>query len=83
MDDAVSATEARIHFGELMRRAVENRETIIVERGGQAHVVVMSVDEYERLVRGQQQDDWRSCLCGGRLGNNWQENQDQYPDQDQ
>jgi len=30
----VSATEARIRFGELMRRAVEDKEAIIVERGG-------------------------------------------------
>ena len=29
----VSATEARIRFGELMRRAVEDKEAIIVERG--------------------------------------------------
>jgi prevent-host-death family protein len=45
MTRVVSATEARIHFGELMRQAVENHETTIVERGGKSHVVVMSVEE--------------------------------------
>jgi prevent-host-death family protein len=33
MGRVVSATEARIHFGELMRQAVESQEPIIVERG--------------------------------------------------
>jgi prevent-host-death family protein len=45
MDRVVSATEARIHFGELMRRAVENHKTIVVECGGKSHVVVISVEE--------------------------------------
>ena len=62
MKHVVSATEARIRFGELMRRAVESREPIIVERGGKSHVVVLSVDEYERLLKRQQQDDWRELV---------------------
>jgi len=66
MDRRVSATEARIHFGELMRQAVENQETIIVERGGKSHVVVLSVEEYERLLKRQQQGDWRELVRGAR-----------------
>jgi prevent-host-death family protein len=62
----VSATEARIRFGELMRQAVENHETIIVERGGKSHVVVISVEEYERLLRRQQQGDWKDLVRGAR-----------------
>jgi prevent-host-death family protein len=62
----VSATEARIHFGELMRQAVENHETIIVERGGKSHVVIMSVEEYERLLSGQRQSDWKELVRGAR-----------------
>ena len=62
MKRVVSATEARIHFGELMRRAVEDQEPIIVERGGKPHVVLLSVDEYERLQAGQQREDWRAAL---------------------
>lgn len=45
----VSATEARVHFGELMRRATAEQEAIIVERGGEPHVVILSVTQYERL----------------------------------
>jgi prevent-host-death family protein len=66
MGRVVSATEARIRFGELMRLAVENRETIIVERGGKPHVVVLSVEEYERLLKGQQQRDWKDLVRGAR-----------------
>jgi len=40
----VSATEARIWFGELMRRAVEDKEAIVVERGGKPYVALVSVE---------------------------------------
>ena len=66
MERVVSATEARIRFGELMRRAVENDETIIVERGGEAHVVVLSVEEYERLRERQKQENWRYLVDSAR-----------------
>ncbi|HUW08485.1 MAG TPA: type II toxin-antitoxin system Phd/YefM family antitoxin [Anaerolineae bacterium] len=66
MGRVVSATEARIRFGELMRQAVENHETIVVERGGKSHVVVMSVEEYERLLKQQQQGDWNELVQGVR-----------------
>ena len=66
MGYVVSATEARIRFGELMRRAVESHEPIIVERGGKSHVVVLSVAEYERLLAGQQKDDWKDLVRKAR-----------------
>jgi len=67
MKRAVSATEARIHFGELMRRVVESQEPIIVERGGKPHVVVLSVNQYEDLLAGQQeQEDWRELVQQAR-----------------
>ena len=66
MGRVVSATEARIHFGELMRQAVENHEIIVVERGGRPHVVVISVEEYERLLKGQQGGDWKELVHGAR-----------------
>jgi hypothetical protein len=38
-----------------------------VERGGKPHVVVLSVDEYDRLQAGQQeQDDWRQLVRQAR-----------------
>jgi prevent-host-death family protein len=66
MGRVVSATEARIRFGELMRQAVENHETIIVERGGKSHVVVISVEEYERLLKQQHQGDWKDSVRAAR-----------------
>src|SRR5687767_5135574 len=55
MASVVSATEARIHFGELLRRVAEQGEVITVERGGRPQAVVLSVREYERL-RGRRDD---------------------------
>ena len=62
MERVVSATEARIRFGELMRRAVEDRETIIVERGGKPYVVVLSVEDYNRLKEAQSRPAWQDVL---------------------
>lgn len=62
MERIVSATEARIRFGEVMRRAVEDEEPVIVERGGKPHVVVLSVEQYERLKAGTHRDAWEGAL---------------------
>lgn len=66
MGRVVSATEARIRFGELMRQAVETNEAIIVERGGKSYVVVLSVGEYERLVKRQQRAEWKELAHAAR-----------------
>ena len=66
MERVVSATEARIRLGELMRQAVETRGAIIVERGGKPHVVLLSVEEYQRLRKQQQQDEWKEFVTGAR-----------------
>ena len=74
----VSATEARIHFGELLRRVVEEQTPVVVERGGKPQVVVLSIEEYDRLRRGNPEPHgWRAALAraheqsrrggGGRL----------------
>lgn len=48
MSNVMSATQARVHFGEVLRR-VENNEVITVERGGEPKAVVISIAEYQRL----------------------------------
>jgi prevent-host-death family protein len=64
MGRVITATEARIHFGELMRKVVENQQPVIVERGGKPQVVVLSINEYENLLAGQaQREDWRTLLA--------------------
>jgi len=62
MRRVVSATEARVRFGELMRRVVESQEPVIVERGGRPYVVVLSIEEYNRLRAAQSKVTWRDTL---------------------
>lgn len=46
MPTVISATEAKNHFGEVIRRAYRDGETFIVERDGLPVVVIMPVQEY-------------------------------------
>ena len=55
MERVISATEARIRFGEWMRRAVEHNETIVVQRGGRPYVVLLSFEAYQRLQPARQE----------------------------
>lgn len=48
MQKTISATQARIHFGEIMRQAKVG--PVIVERGGKAEVVVISKKAYDQLI---------------------------------
>jgi prevent-host-death family protein len=60
MERTTSATEARSNFGEIMRWAVEKQDHVFVERAGKPHVVVLSVDEYNRLLAGQKEHEgWK------------------------
>ncbi len=64
MAKTVSATEARIHFGELMRRVVEENEGIIVERAGKPMVAIVSISDYEALetLKKEQQAQWQQAI---------------------
>lgn len=67
MERVMSATEARVHFGEVMRRVVEDGTPVVVERGGKPQVVVISLQEYERLRVGKsEQPDWRELVRQSR-----------------
>jgi len=63
MPKVVTATEARVRFGQLLRRVAEGGETVIVERGGEPQAVVIPLAEYRRLS-GQQRSDWQTLLDG-------------------
>ncbi len=63
MERKMTATDARIRFGEVMRRVVEQGEQIIVERAGQPQVVILSVAAYEQMKVAQQQEGWREALA--------------------
>lgn len=57
-ESRMSATEARVHFGEVIQR-VENGESIIVERSGKAAAVVISVEDYQRArLQLEEKPDW-------------------------
>jgi prevent-host-death family protein len=64
MDTVVSATDARVHFGELMRQVMETGKAVTVERGGKPAVVVVPVAEYERMRDRERQhlEDWHRRL---------------------
>jgi prevent-host-death family protein len=47
------ATEAKNRFGEIIKRAYSNGEHIIVERGGIPVVAIVPIQDYERLIAGQ------------------------------
>jgi len=59
MRRTVSATEARVHFGDLLRRVGEGGETIFVKKGGLLQAVVLPASEYDRLLAGQEPEAWR------------------------
>ena len=49
MEKRVSATEAKIHLGTLIRKAAEQGETVIVERSGIPQVAIVPFDEFRRM----------------------------------
>lgn len=59
-EKVISATEARIHFGEVMRHAQTG--PVVVERGGVPQVVVLSKKAYDDLVAGAQRKGWKNLL---------------------
>ena len=57
MTRTISATDARVHFGEVLRGVSEERATYYVERSGTPVAVVIPVEEYEAL-RQQRQGEY-------------------------
>ena len=61
MEYTISATNARIHFGDVIRRA--KLGPVIVERSGKAEVVVISKSEYDQLTQNAPKEDWQEKLA--------------------
>ena len=47
----VSATEARVHFGELLDSVVQNLDVVYVARGGHLEVAIVAIEEWKRRTR--------------------------------
>ncbi len=64
MERVISATEARVHFGKVMRRVFEDDETVIVERDGKPQMVLVSVEHYEeyKVLRQRGEPAWMSLM---------------------
>ncbi len=58
----VSATEARVHFGELLRQVADEHATVTIARGGKPRAVLVSIDEYERLRGENAREEWEDLL---------------------
>jgi len=69
MERTVSATDARVHFGELMRQAESDGRPIVVEHSGKPRLVLMSIAAYERLKAASERDrDWLAAVDRVREG---------------
>jgi len=63
MERRMTATEARVHFGEVLRVVADDGETVVVERDGKPRVVVISIDEYRRLTQDRDvRPHWKILL---------------------
>ena len=56
----IPASEARVHFGEVLRRAYSNKEHVIVEKGGLAVAAIISMRDYEHYRRFLALEQFRS-----------------------
>lgn len=59
---AVTATEARTHFGELLQQVVQNDEAIVVKRAGQPVAVILPFARYDQMLQQMAAPDWKPLL---------------------
>jgi prevent-host-death family protein len=64
MERVMSATEARVHFGEVLKAVSEQGDSVIVERAGQRLAVVVPISDYEHLR--SRSDRWARSIEGMR-----------------
>ncbi|MDH3522225.1 MAG: type II toxin-antitoxin system Phd/YefM family antitoxin [Acidobacteriota bacterium] len=63
MPRTLTATSARVRFGELLRDVADRGETVFVERNGKPQAVVMPLAEYRRLRRLEESGgSWEALL---------------------
>lgn len=47
----VTATEARVHLGDMIRTVTERGEDVVVEKSGRPEIVMISVEDYDEFRR--------------------------------
>ena len=62
MQMTVSATEARIHFGQIIQDAVLHQQPIVVEKAGKPQVVILAYNLYQQLAGGEL-ENWQTKLA--------------------
>jgi prevent-host-death family protein len=60
----MSATEARVHFGEVLKAVAEQGDSVIVERAGRRLAAVIPLSDYEQLP--SRSDRWARSMEGVR-----------------
>jgi len=73
----VTATEARVHFGEMLRIVREQGGPVIVERAGEPEAALISIDDLRELQRHKPQpevNNWadRMMEVHRRIAEKWQ-----------
>jgi len=68
----IPATDARVHFGELLQHVTDSSETVVIERNGREVAAIVPIDAYRRERSGSTadllhelraiQEGWRSRL---------------------
>lgn len=58
-EKVMSATEARVHFGEVMREVSERDEIVIVERGGNPMIAIISMEQLDRFRQASADEEGR------------------------
>jgi len=51
----IPAVEARTHLGDIMKRSFKKGERFIVEKSGIPMIVILSADEYTRLIQEREE----------------------------
>lgn len=57
----IPATDARVHFGELLQHVTGTGETVVIERNGREIAAIVPVETYRR-GRSETDTDWRAEL---------------------
>lgn len=62
MPKTVSSSEAKSHFGELVKWTTEHQEQVIVKLYGEPAVVILSYSEYEEMENLRRREQKRKVL---------------------